>query len=259
MIASIVETARMREDLLRAEVRLTLQIKALCRRAASARCEECIKKQGALCPPHTRDSAALYKSMAKGEDHPLAAGAVLVALPLLQARALVSDRKSAVEKDLRQLARKLPVWTWVEQVRGLGDLGLALIVGEAGDLSNYANPAKLWKRMGLAVIGGQRQRRVAGDPALAIEHGYCPRRRSLMWNLGESMVKTGDAYRQLYLERKEYECRAAIERGLTVLPAAKIPKADAARYISKGHVHNRARRYMEKRLLKDLWAAWRKS
>lgn len=58
------------------------------------------------------------------------------------------------EKRMERLAATLPVADWIESIRGAGLLGLATIVAEAGDLSNYANPAKLWKRLGFAPYDG---------------------------------------------------------------------------------------------------------
>ena len=109
--------------------------------------------------------------------------------------------------------------------------------------------------MGLAVIEGGRQRRVKGDDALA--HGYSPIRRSIMWNIGESLIKGKNEYRALYLARKLAETKAAEARGLTVVPAAKITKKNADKHMSKMHVHNRSRRDVEKALLLDLWKKWR--
>ena len=62
--------------------------------------------------------------------------------------------------------------------------------------------------------------------------------------LDESGEDTGDRvgtgpYGKAYLDRKRYE----LERD----PG-----------MSKMHAHNRATRYMEKRLLKHLWQAWRR-
>jgi hypothetical protein len=115
-------------------------------------------------------------------------------------------------------------------------LGLAVIVGVAGDLSNYSNPAKLWKRFGLAVIDGRAQRKVTNTEQ-AIAMGYSPMRRSAMWTIGDAVIKTQGEYRELYLDRKMYE-------------AERDPE------MSKMHCHRRAQRYMEKRLLRDLWRAW---
>ena len=79
-------------------------------------------------------------------------------------------REETKYEHMMAFAKALPVASFVEETRGFGYLGLAQIVAEAGDLSNYANPAKLWKRFGLAVIDGRAQRRVA-DKELAIVHG----------------------------------------------------------------------------------------
>ena len=236
LIGTLTETHRQRQDLHRAEKSLTLQIKAKCRR---------------LCDGDKTEAEKLYRSMFNGQGHENAMHALAVSAPFIQARNLIAEQRADCEKQMRKMAKELPVWPWVQSVRGFGELSLAGIVGEAGDLSSYLNPAKLWKRMGLAVINGERQRKVSG--ADAIEHGYAPHRRSLVWNLGDTLIKgtirkvkedgedTGEReslseYGAIYLERKAYE-RPRVE--------------------SDGHAHNRAKRYMEKRLLRDLWRAWR--
>jgi hypothetical protein len=147
-------------------------------------------------------------------------------------------------KQMEKLAQQLPVWSFVEPVRGFGAASLAVIVAEAGDLSEYSSEAKLWKRMGLAVLDGVRQGGLgknAGADAW-IEHGYSPQRRSRMWNIGDTLIKGNreGKYRTAYLRRKEYELSREPE----------MPKIKA---------HRRAQRYMEKRLLRDLWRAWRRT
>lgn len=146
------------------------------------------------------------------------------------------------EKQCRKLAKQLPVWQWVQAVKGFGDGNLAIIVGEAGNLSNYPDKSKLWKRMGLAVIDGRRQ----GNPGTGataedwIRHGYNKARRSTAFVLGDCIIKNNrdGAYRAAYLGRKAFE----VSRDPDIKPIA---------------AHRRAQRYMEKRLLRDLWRAWR--
>jgi hypothetical protein len=149
-------------------------------------------------------------------------------------------------KEMERLAELLPVWkAFGEGVRGFGRGSLAVIVAEAGDLANYSTKSKLWKRMGLAVMEGMRQGHVPKGlsrddrNAAYIEHGYSPKRRSRVWNIGDALIKgNGDGvYRAAYLKRKEYEL-------------ARDPE------MPKIHAHRRAQRYMEKRLLRDLWRAW---
>lgn len=222
IIAEIREQWRRRQAWHRAEKSLTLQAKALCRRLGGGD-----KKVADL----------IYAAAVGKGEHPLAAIALAAIFPLTEARDGVEKHRKLVEKRLLKLAKALPVAPWVESVRGFGLPSLAAIVGEAGDLSAYSNPAKLWKRMGLAVMGdGTRQRRIGG--ADAIEHGYSPARRSVAWNLGACIIKAGGPYREVYDARKAYE---------------------ADRVDTKGHAHNRAQRYAEKRLLRDLWSRWRRA
>jgi hypothetical protein len=154
------------------------------------------------------------------------------------------DERKKIEREMTQLVKNLPVASWSEGVRGFGAMSLACIIGEAGDIGGYAGPAKLWKRMGLAVMGEVRQGGLPkGSPAEAwVEHGYSSRRRSTMWVIGDCLVKSNrdGEYRTLYLERKAYE----LQRD----PEMKPIKA-----------HRRAQRYMEKRLLRNLWRAWREA
>lgn len=221
-IDEIREQWRRRQAWHRAEKALTLQAKALCRRLAAGDLKEAEKMY----------SAAYGKG-----SHDMADIALAATFPLVEARDSVAKHRAAVEKRLVKLAKQLPVAPYVESVRGVGLASLAAIVGEAGDLSNYSTPAKLWKRMGLAVMpDGGRQRRISGDAAL--EHGYSPTRRSVVWNIGACIVKAGGPLKAIYDARKVYETE---------------------RVETKAHAHNRAQRYIEKRFVRDLWVAWRKA
>lgn len=163
--------------------------------------------------------------------------------PLTQAHAIVEEERQKYQRDCQVLARQLSVWPWVEAIRGLGALGLAAIVGEAGDLGNYAGPQKLNKRLGLGVTDGRADRRIAGKSEarklLAIEMGYSPRRRSVMWTIGDALIKGNQdgRYRSFYLAEKE---RLAAERT----------------ELRPFEMHRMAQRAMEKGLLRDLWCAW---
>lgn len=143
---------------------------------------------------------------------------------------------SDIEKDMKSIAKKLPVSEWVKAQKGFGLGNLAYIIAATGNLSKYSTVSKVWKRMGLAVFDGDRQ----GSPKSKsaedyIAHGYNKHRRCIAYLLGESLVKGGGDYKAVYDARKEYE-----------LPRVK----------TKGHAHNRAMRYMTKRALADLWGEW---
>lgn len=226
IIAEIIQLWRMRQRWHSAEKSMTTRGKAVCRAWTAGDKDE---------------AAKLFDTVAEGAES--ADPILTVALqPFLAARDQFEPQRKAIEKRLRVLARSLPIWPWVASVKGFGDLNLAAVVGEAGDIGTYRNPACLWKRMGLAVIGVERQRKkINAEEAAA--HGYNPARRAVAYLLGDTLIKAnGDGkYRALYLARKEYEA-ARTDEG-----AAK----------TKAHIHNRSARYMVKRALRDLWSAWR--
>ena len=223
LVATIVETWRARTDMVRAQQKLTLQIKAIGRR---------------FCAGDKDAAQKLYTAHTKGEGLPAFA---LATAPLFAARLPLEEARKGYEKTLAKLGKQLPIAHMADQIRGINHTTLATIVGECGDLSQYKSVAAVWKRAGLAVIDGGRQRRVAGDAALL--HGYAPERRSVMWNVAAALFKaqsTGEApgpYRLLYDERKALEL---------------------AKELTAGHAHNRALRHITKRLLRDLTVEWRR-
>lgn len=235
LIAEITQLVRMRRRWHKAEKSLVLQGMAMAR---------------ALTDGDKDEARRVFGLVDSGKCDDLTA--VMAITPFLAAKANLEADRKPIEKQLRKMARSLPVWkSWAEGVKGLGDLRLAIIVGECGDIGDYRNPSCLWKRMGLAVIDGQRQRRVANADA-ALVHGFNPERAAVSWNLASEIVKAQirrdketdevraiGGYGQVYLDRKAYE---ASRDGLTKL-----------------HIDNRAKRYMAKRVLRDFWTEWRKA
>lgn len=230
VIAEIVQLWRMRQRWHRAEKSLILQGKAICRiwtKGDKEKASELFDASRAAAMPSAKPS-----STSPPPD------LIMALAPFNAAIDEFAPMRAVVEKKLRKAAKSLPIWSWAANVRGFGDLNLAAIVGEAGDIGSYKSVSALWKRMGLAVIYGVRQRKMS-DKELAIAHGYSPTRRSVAFNLGECLIK-GNAdgkYRQLYLSRKDIEA---------VKPEVK----------SKAHAHNRAARYMTKAVLRDLYVEW---
>ncbi len=207
-----------------------------------------------------------------------ALSAITSLVPLSAAsRGLWDKRRADTEAEMEKLAKTLPVWPFVEGIRGLGAKGLAVIVGLAGiPIGDYRSVSGLWKRMGLAVINGESQRRKK-DKVLAEMHGYSPYRRSELWAFcsdtmfraqwrgdkdedGKNPTLTGKPiavaahpigeYGEIYARRRE----ATKAR---MLATEHLPKSDPDRW-SAGRCHNDGRRIMTKELLKDLWVEWRR-
>ncbi len=229
-LSILIEQHRYRWQTIRARQRLELQSQGFCRR---------------FCDGDKVQASKLWGAVKADPMHELR----IWIEPFLSAMEPLIAAQTSTEKKLAKLAKALPVYDWAKGISGLGEVSLSAIVGECGaPVGEYKSVSAVWKRMGLAVINGERQRRVAGDAA--IEHGYNPGRRSIMWNIGCCLIKAQvrkdpeneelrigiGEYGALYLERKAYE-------------ATKTDRPIIA--------HARAQRYMEKRLLREMWKAWR--
>jgi len=158
-----------------------------------------------------------------------------------------SRQRKEVEKNIEELASQLPVCEWWVSLVGCASGGLGKIIAETGDLSNYANPDKLKKRLGLSVMKGRAPSTWVRAGGLTkeewVELGYCPRRRSVMYTIGASIifVKSPDNRFRLMYEREKEK---------------KIKQKEGDEDWPKGRLDLHARRYMEQQLLIELWARW---
>ncbi len=225
-LAELREVHRNRELLVRQKVSLELAMQSLCRR---------------LCDGDKTEGGKLYRQVCatKPNPHPLLDLAAEAVRPLRESCRIIEKSADDRGKRLVVLAKRLAVWPWVEGLPGVGAMGLGQIVAEAGDLASYSNPARLWKRMGVGLVDGERQRLVSGNAELNERHGYSKRRRKTLWVLSDSAIKKQGPLREIYLLRKAYEIEAT--------PGLK-----------PNQYHLRALRYMSKRFLRELWREWRR-
>lgn len=189
-----------------------------------------------------------------------------------------------LELQMRKIARQFPVWTeWAKDVHGFSDLGLAVVIAEAGDLSRYDDHCKLWKRLGLAPItkGGKTQaastwRKSGGLTSEEWQDDgpngpkYSPKRRAAIFSqvgspiiggmgkgyrptVGEDIEQNPDLsfYEKVFVRRLRHEAEKDPDMRRADTAAG---KESYSRYAAA-----RAQRYTEKRLLKDLWRAWRRA
>lgn len=204
-------------------------------------------------------------------------------LASFEARAAINRIEEDAARHMTHLAMELPVWKeFAEHIKGFGALSLAVIVAETGDLSAYASPGKVWRRMGVAPAVGNdgldhlpsalRKHNLTAAEWKAIK--YSPSRRSRMFVIADSLLKQQNEYRDIFNARRAYEhrkaemaCRVpATEVKATVEsweknglpPLSLVKKIDPDLHMSAGHMTARARVYVEKRLLKHLWQNWRR-
>lgn len=244
-------------------------------------------------------AAKLIKDIGKGLDHDAAT--------IVHATALGTKPWDKIEKDtakaMGKLAKQLPGYAFVQGVTGFGDVSFARIIGETGDLTpnanfagSYTNAAKIWKRLGLGVYEGHAQRKSVNKEQ-AMEQGYSPWRRSVVWNAFDPVIrlqKNGgqvavDAQYEFaadddsdQLRAEAHEPDVAVDDGngaghepgeaqkntagpgpyyaiYATKKAEYLARGEAgdAAWVTKLHCDRAAKRYASKRMLRDLWNAWK--
>lgn len=240
---TIRELQASRRHCIRNQTRLNNSLGAMARRLLGWRMDLPEKERAEI----AKNAAKLIKSLADGEDHAACdthAGAVLTPFVAAteQSRAPFDNMRKQIEAEMKKLVRQLPGYEFAEGVRGFGDLGFAVIIGEAGDLSMYPNPAKLWKRLGWAPPDTYEKGETGG--------AMIPRQRKaeIYACVGEPMLK-----HQWKAEKDDVP-------GHPVGPYGKIWADKKATYLQMGrtklHAQRAATRVMIKSLLRDLWVAW---
>jgi len=164
------------------------------------------------------------------------------------------------EKAMEKLARQLPGYSFVSATRGAGDLGFATIIGETGDLSNYATVSKVWKRLGFAPFDGHagstwkretwRPRKLTAEEWVA--NPFASERYSLMRMIADSLFKSQ------WIGKAKTEDGKGKPNG----PYGEVYARRAAHTAvthpdwTPGHVQSDALRVMMKAFLADLCNAW---
>lgn len=217
-----------------------------------------------------KEASDLIKAVMKGEAHtPMES---IIRATMIGIEALEAEQ-ARHEKAMLELVKKLPVAAWVEkpEQRGFGLMGLAIIVGECGDLCNYSGPGragiyKLWRRMclnpwtfdGKTAMGATwRSGREGKLPAEQWEQfGYSPRRRSIAYNIADPLLKLNG------------RCEAGEGNydDVTAAGPYRLEYESAKASVAKSHpdykpmrCHLHGMLLMTKLLLANLWREWKRT
>ena len=205
----------------------------------------------------------LVKQCRKGEAAPEYASVAMMVMASDQSREAWDKIRNERTRTMARLAKELPAAAFVDGVTGFGLVGFAQIVGECGNLSNYANPGKVWKRMGLAPYDGLAMsswRRTTWRPRTLtseewIDNPFNAERYAIVaqiatWLVNAQMIgaeKSGTRYGQpkgpygeYYLHRREHTAQTHPDW-------------------TDMHARLDALRYTIKKLIRDLWSEWRKA
>ncbi len=151
-------------------------------------------------------------------------------------------RESVYEKAAKKLVQGLPVWTGhFANVKGVGENGIAIMIGECGDPSERPNAAKYRKRCGICPKEQYEKSERTG--------GYMrPNRRKarILWEVVDSMIRQGP-YAEFYQDRRQYVAMAH--------PELVVEKDDGKLHLNK-FGDNKARFKVASRFVCDFWEAW---
>lgn len=196
---------RLRQNMIQGMTKLTLQAQSTVRLPTAS--DEDFASDEAKAKARKR-TESLYRVVIADPTHPLYPNVE----PFLFAMQPLEQRRAAYEKEMARLVKKLPIYVWAKSVKGLGDVSLANIIGACGDVGTYKSVAAVWKRMGLAVIGGARQGN-PGKSATADDwkaHGYNRRRRSVAWNIGNSLILGMGKFRPMHGEDVDADRKSVV-------------------------------------------------
>ena len=185
----------------------------------------------------------------KAVDHEIGDLIASDALAFRTAIAPAQEARAVIELDMKKTARRLPAYAFVKSVKGFGDLAFCMLVGEAGDLGAYDRHDKLWKRLGLSPHDGKAYSTWRSAGGLTADQwvaaGYAPRRRAEVFAvIQEPLFRHQTASQGPY--RAAYDAR----RAQTVLTHPDWTPL---------HAHRDAGRVMVQKLVRHLWAEWRRA
>lgn len=183
------------------------------------------------------------------------------------------------ETEMRNLAGELPVAHFVDDVPGLDLLGIAVIVGEAGNLGSYSTKRKLWRRLGFGMAPGHERhaystwRALSGmsketrerlhlSPEPLTSHdwelaGYSPKRLGQIYGVVTTplfMHKNKSKYGAIYDTRRKHTMQTHPEWYLDQKGKPKVNPTTGEP--SSAHGMADAKRVMTKALIADLRADW---
>ena len=174
---------------------------------------------------------------------------------------VLEKREMEMGKDIKLLLSDEPIWKeFLQGVKGCGTRMAGVVISEISDPGKFDTVSKLWAYSGLHVKDGRAVRRKKGERA-----NWNPfLKAKLVKVLGDCFIKSNSPYRKFY---DDYKNRL-LNRPCALTPGEhkkslrgedddKAKEKLEPNGCTKGHMHNKAIRYMVKMFLLDLYVAWR--
>jgi hypothetical protein len=209
---------------------------------------------------YNKEVAAIVEAARKGEGDP---EIIAIVTQTDASRKPADQMRKKYEKIMTECAASLPIAPWIEAIPGAGLLGLATIIGEAGPLDRYPNPAKLWKRLGYAPYdghAGSTWKRKNWRPRTLTDEEWIANPFSGARYAAMAQIAT-------WLRNKQWIGAAKTESGEgepdgfygEIYAARRRHTAETQPDWTKGHADKDALRIMMKAFLKNLWKEWNKA
>lgn len=164
------------------------------------------------------------------------------------------EHEDIIKKSIEKLTKQHPWGEYLLSIRGVGPVIAGGIIGElCGDIYSsidkgnikeggklpkpvlvghgprtFERTSDLWAYAGYGVREGKAIKRTTGETS-----SWNKYLKLLCYKFAENQIKQGEEYRKIYDERKTYEQSTHPE-------------------LTKGHIHNRAMRYMIKKFLSNI-------
>lgn len=256
--AALTELGARRKFYISTSIKQTNALSALARRAIGydANMEE-VSRAGLVGRAKTIVAAALNGKPQKPEDERAAKAIEMDTAVVREALSIYDGARLAVEKNMVAIARELPAFEWVQDVKGFGEKTFAVIIAEAGDLSNYPRKEHLWKRLGLAPYQGKAMSTWRMKGGLTAEEwteaGYSPGRLAQVWALLTSNLFKAQSAR---IDKETGEVKIPAGPYRLLYDARRAHSAAAHPDWSKMNLHMDGMRIMTKQAIRDLHREW---
>jgi len=167
----------------------------------------------------------------------------------------VGTHLKKLESETRNICldfvEKTDIWEhFLKDIKGIGPILAAGII-RYFDPTKTKHASSFWKFAGLHVENGKSPRREKGTKT-----GFNPRARTLCWVIADTFIKTKSPYSEIYRKEVERQLKKEYPKGYLHKLYPKIYKESDTK-LKEPHARARARRYMVKMFLKDLWIKWR--
>lgn len=112
------------------------------------------------------------------------------------------------ENELKELAKKHLLWTFLEKVRGIGTAMTGKFIAAGGDIRKAETVSGFWKGMGLDIVDGQAPRRVRGNKDTERRIPAFPHVTRIGEQIRQQLLKQNSFYHELYTKHKaDYRAR----------------------------------------------------